>query len=116
MDGLPIRTSRRPANLRRAGPRPGDAGTHAVGGDMVNSMKRRGLRPSKWVLYRPWVLVAVALVLLLILNTAWLQRINRRVVSKGGWDHVVPSARRHVAGWVENLAARIDSGVKHDEM
>jgi hypothetical protein len=94
---------------------------------MVNSMKRRGLKPSKWALYRPWVLgtsslflrltaAAVALVLLLALNTAWVQRINRRVGSKGGWAHAVSSMRGHVAGWVGRLAARIDSGVEHDEI
>ncbi|GMK58815.1 hypothetical protein CspeluHIS016_0602570 [Cutaneotrichosporon spelunceum] len=116
MDGLPIRTSRRPVNLRRAGPRPSDAGTHAVGGNMVHSMKRRGLRPSRWVLYRRRVLVAIALLLLVALNTAWLKRINWRIDTRGGWDHVVSLARRHVAGWIGNLASRIDCGVKHDEI
>lgn len=58
---------------------------------------------------------AVALVLLLALNTAWLRRINRRVGTKG-WDHLVSSARRHVAGWIGALAARIDSSKQHDEI
>ncbi|CAK9787197.1 hypothetical protein CC85DRAFT_301867 [Cutaneotrichosporon oleaginosum] len=116
MDGLPIRTSRRPINHRRAVPRPGDAGAHSVGGDMVNSMKRRGLKPSRWALYRPWVLGAVALILLLALNTAWLQRINRRVGTKGGWGAVVAAARQQAARWVGSLAARIDTGATHDEI
>lgn len=52
-----FQTSRRPVNHRRANPRPVDAAArNAVGGGIVHSMKRRGLRPSKWVENRPWIL------------------------------------------------------------
>ncbi|GFZ43580.1 hypothetical protein JCM24511_01300 [Saitozyma sp. JCM 24511] len=98
---LPIRVGRRGRPSKsRDNARSRQAGTHAVGGGLVGSMKR-GLavrRPSKLECHRTTLLLGIALILFVVLSWGMIRRVDSRVRASGGWAGVTRGFLRQLVG------------------